>query len=58
MLVGLGVSSLSMAPVAIAEVRGFLSTVDRAACIQAAKLALSLDSAEAAREQVGAFFEG
>lgn len=57
-LVGLGVSSLSMAPVAIAEVRGFLSTVDRAACIEAAKLAVSLDSAEAAREQVGAFFEG
>lgn len=44
-LVGLGVSSLSMAPSALAEVRGFLATVDLDACQRAAKAALGARSA-------------
>ena len=44
-LVGLGVSSLSMAPSALAEVRGFLASVDLAACQAAAKAALGARSA-------------
>lgn len=39
-LIGLGVSSLSMAPSALAEVRGFLSSVDLPTCQKAAKAAL------------------
>jgi phosphotransferase system enzyme I (PtsI) len=45
-LVGLGVSSLSMAPSALAEVRGFLATVDLDACQRAAKAALGARSAK------------
>ena len=56
-LVGLGVSSLSMAPSAIAEVRGFLSTVDMATCQKAAKAAMdarsSLDAEAIAKEILG-----
>ncbi len=40
-LVGLGVSSLSMAPSALAEVRGLLATVDRATCVRAAEAAVA-----------------
>lgn len=47
-LVGLGVNSLSMAPSAIHEVRGFLSTVDLARCQSAAHKALAANSAEEA----------
>jgi phosphotransferase system enzyme I (PtsI) len=55
-LVGLGVSSLSMAPVALSEVRGFLASVDRATCIEASQIALSASSADEARAMVGALF--
>lgn len=55
-LVGLGVSSLSMAPVALSEVRGFLASVDRAACIEASQIALGASSADEARAMVGALF--
>jgi phosphotransferase system enzyme I (PtsI) len=44
-LLGLGVNSLSMAPSAISEVRGFLSTVDLATCQAAAQRAISAISA-------------
>jgi phosphotransferase system enzyme I (PtsI) len=47
-LVGLGVSSLSMAPSAIAEVRGFLASVDLKQCKAAAQAALGARSAEEA----------
>ena len=47
-LLGLGVNSLSMAPSAISEVRGFLSTVDLATCQVAAHRAISAISAEEA----------
>ena len=47
-LLGLGVNSLSMAPSAISEVRGFLSTVDLATCQAAAHRAISAISAEEA----------
>ena len=57
-LVGLGVNSLSMAPVALAEVRGFLATVDRATCIEASQIALAAASAEEAKAMVGALLEG
>ncbi len=43
-LVGLGVSSLSMSPPALAEVRGFLAHVDRATCVRAAEAAVSAGS--------------
>ena len=49
-LVGLGVNSLSMAPTALSEVRGFLSTVDAATCREAANRAVSAKSAEEAKE--------
>lgn len=45
-LVGLGVSSLSMAPSALPEVRGFLASVDRKACNAAAEAALGARSAK------------
>lgn len=48
-LVGLGVTSLSMAPSALAEVRGFLAGVDRATCIKAAQAASNAASAEDAQ---------
>ena len=44
-LVGLGVSSLSMAPSAVAEVRGFLASVDLNQCKAAALAALGARSA-------------
>lgn len=47
-LVGLGVSSLSMAPSALAEVRGFLASVDLQACKAAAQAALGARSASEA----------
>ena len=47
-MIGLGVSSLSMAPSALAEVRGFLAQVDRATCVRAAEQALSVSSADEA----------
>ena len=47
-LVGLGVSSLSMAPSAIAEVRGFLAHVDLKQCKASAQAALGARSAEEA----------
>ncbi len=56
-LVGLGVTSLSMAPVALAEVRGFLATVDRATCIEVSQIALAASSAEEAKAMVSAVLE-
>jgi phosphotransferase system enzyme I (PtsI) len=47
-LIGLGVNSLSMAPSAISEVRGFLSTVDLTTCQSAAQRAVAASSAEEA----------
>lgn len=49
-LLGLGVSSLSMAPSALAEVRGFLAHVSTEQCLKAAELALSASSADEARD--------
>ena len=49
-LVGLGVNSLSMAPAALSEVRGFLSTVDAVTCKEAAMRAVAAKSAEEAKE--------
>lgn len=57
-LVGLGVSSLSMAPVALSEVRGFLAGVDRAACLGAADIALSKADALEAKAAVREFLGG
>lgn len=48
-LIGLGVNSLSMAPSALPEVRGFLATVDLDACKRAAQSALGASSAEEAK---------
>jgi phosphotransferase system enzyme I (PtsI) len=47
-LVGLGVSSLSMAPSAVAEVRGFLASVDLEQCKLAAAAAIGARSAHEA----------
>ena len=47
-LLGLGVNSLSMAPSAISEVRGFLATIDLATCQHAAQRAIAAISAEEA----------
>lgn len=47
-MIGLGVSSLSMAPSALAEVRGFLAQVDRATCVRAAEQVLAVSSADEA----------
>lgn len=49
-LLGLGATSLSMAPSAIAEVRGYLAGVDRATCVHAASLALNASSATQAQQ--------
>lgn len=49
-LLGLGVSSLSMAPVAIGEVRGYLAGIDLGACHRAAHAAINARSAEQAKE--------
>ena len=51
-LLGLGVTSLSMAPSAIAEVRGYLAGLDLSACHRAAHAAINASSGEEAREQV------
>jgi phosphotransferase system enzyme I (PtsI) len=48
-LLGLGVTSLSMAPSAIAEVRGYLAGLDRATCARAASAALAASNAQDAR---------
>lgn len=48
-LIGLGVTSLSMAPSALAEVRGFLAQVDRATCVRAANAVTNASSAEEAK---------
>ena len=48
-LIGLGVTSLSMAPSALAEVRGFLASVDRATCVRAANAVSNAASAEEAK---------
>lgn len=53
-LLGLGVTSLSMAPVAIPEVRGYLAGIDLGACHRAAHAAINARSAEQAREQATA----
>lgn len=47
-LIGLGVSSLSMAPSALPEVRGFLASVSLEDCKRAAEAAVAARSAEAA----------
>ena len=47
-LVGLGVSSLSMAPTALSEVRGYLAQVDLATCVRAAEQVLAVSSADEA----------
>ena len=47
-LVGLGVSSLSMAPSALSEVRGYLAQVDLATCVRAAEQVLAVSSADEA----------
>ena len=48
-LIGLGVTSLSMAPSALAEVRGFLASVDRATCLRAALVVSNASSADEAK---------
>lgn len=48
-LIGLGVTSLSMAPSALAEVRGFLASVDRSTCIQVANAVSNARSADEAK---------
>jgi phosphotransferase system enzyme I (PtsI) len=48
-LIGLGVTSLSMAPSALAEVRGFLASVDRVTCTQVANAVTGLPSADDAK---------
>jgi phosphotransferase system enzyme I (PtsI) len=57
-LLGLGVNSLSMAPSAISEVRGFLSTVDIATCQTAALRAIAATSAEEAEQFAKEILEG
>jgi phosphotransferase system enzyme I (PtsI) len=57
-LLGLGVNSLSMAPSAISEVRGFLSTVDLATCQAAAHKAITAISAEEAEQFAKEILEG
>ena len=57
-LLGLGVNSLSMAPSAISEVRGFLSTVDFATCQAAAHRAIAASSAEEAEQFAKEILEG
>ncbi len=57
-LVGLGVSSLSMAPSALAEVRGFLASIDLDTCERAAQAALSARSASEAESRAREILEG
>ncbi len=56
-LLGLGVNSLSMAPSAVSEVRGFLSTVDFNTCVEAALQAVGASSAEEAESLAKAILE-
>ncbi len=56
-LIGLGVNSLSMAPSAISEVRGFLTTVDLATCQSAAQRAVSASSADEAEQHAKEILE-
>ncbi len=49
-LIGLGVDSLSMAPSALPDVRGFLAQVTIDQCLKAAKIVLDTSSAEEARD--------
>ncbi|MBO9555891.1 phosphoenolpyruvate--protein phosphotransferase [Cellulomonas sp.] len=53
-LVGLGVSSLSMTPRALPDVAAVLATVTTQRCRELAQVALAADGAEAAREAVRA----
>ncbi|QHT56213.1 phosphoenolpyruvate--protein phosphotransferase [Cellulomonas sp. H30R-01] len=53
-LVGLGVSSLSMTPRALPEVGAVLASVTAAQCRELAEVALAADGADAAREAVRA----
>ncbi len=53
-LVGLGVRSLSMAPVAVADVRALLADVDLSTCQRAAKAVAEAPSAADARQSVWA----
>ena len=53
-LVGLGVSSLSMTPRALADVAAVLSQVDLALCKEVAQLALTAETADDARSSVRA----
>jgi phosphotransferase system enzyme I (PtsI) len=57
-LVGLGVSSLSMAPSALSEVRGFLASVDIEKCQRAAQAALSARTAKDAESLAKGILEG
>jgi len=52
--VGLGVTSLSMAPRALPDVAAVLATVTRGECEAVARLALDARSAEEARSRVRA----
>ncbi|MDA8397121.1 MAG: phosphoenolpyruvate--protein phosphotransferase [Actinomycetota bacterium] len=54
---GLGVTSLSMAPVSLAEVRAELSLYTAAQCAKAAEVALAERDGESAREAVGAYLD-
>ncbi len=49
-LLGLGVTSLSMAPSAIGEVRGYLAGLDRNTCVRAAQQVLNASSPEEAKQ--------
>lgn len=48
-LLGLGVTSLSMAPSALSEVRGYLAGLDRNTCVRAAQQVVNASSAEEAQ---------
>ena len=54
---GLGVGSLSMAPVILAEVRAELSLYSMAQCAKAAEIALSQCDGQAARAAVGEYLD-
>jgi phosphotransferase system enzyme I (PtsI) len=56
-LIGLGVSSLSMAPSALPEVRGFLASVSLEDCRKAAEAAISSRSAEDAESSARKILE-
>lgn len=54
---GMGVTSLSMAPVSLAEVRAELSLYTYSQCRRAAEMALSEQDGESARAAVGAYLD-